>query len=95
MIVGGVVFAWSMIDRSPRPSAAAATISRPPLELLSLGHQQQADTLVVTGLVQNPRGATAALVGVEATVLAFGADGTLLASGRAPIDFGALAPGEE
>jgi hypothetical protein len=94
VIVGGAVFAWSMIERTPR-TPVAATAAQPQLELLSLSHQQQGGTLVITGLVQSPRQASAPLVGVQATALVFGADGTLLASGRAPIDFGALAPREE
>ena len=81
----------------PVPAAAGATAGAPaaaPLELLSLQHTQQDSGLAVTGLVQNPRsGAT--LTRVIATAFAFGADGTFLASGRAPIDFTSLAPGAE
>jgi hypothetical protein len=95
VIVGGAVFAWSMIERTPRAPVASTAAQQPPLELLSLSHRQQGSTLVITGLVQSPRQAAAPLAGVQATALVFGGDGTLLASGRAPIDFAALAPGEE
>ncbi len=70
----------------PAPSAS--------LELLSLQHSQQADALTITGLVQNPRGG-APVSKVSATAFLFAADGTFLASGRAPLDFTVLNPGEE
>ena len=65
-----------------------------PLELLSLRHLQQAQTLTVTGLVQNPR-AGAPLSGIVATAFVFGPDGTFLSSSRAPLDFTTLGPGDE
>lgn len=77
------------IDR-PVDTAVAGS----PLELLSLTHQQQDDALTITGVVQNPRRASVR-ANVEATALVFGADGTLLASGRAPLDFATLPPGDE
>jgi hypothetical protein len=64
------------------------------LELLSLKHAQQGDTLTITGLVQNPRGGMP-LSKVAATAFLFSADGTFLASGRAPLDFTILRPGDE
>jgi hypothetical protein len=64
------------------------------LELMSLKHVQNADALTITGLVQNPRDGVA-LSKVVATAFLFGADGTFLASGRAPLDFSVLRPGDE
>jgi hypothetical protein len=64
------------------------------LELMSLKHVQDGDTLTITGLVQNPRDGVA-LSKVMATAFLFGADGTFLASGRAPLDFTVLRPGDE
>jgi hypothetical protein len=74
---------------SAAPAAAGA-----PLELLSLRHSHEEGRLVITGLVQNPR-AGAKLTRVVATAFLFGADGTFLASGRAPLDFSTLAAGDE
>lgn len=73
-------------------SAGATTTA--PLELLSLRNAQEKGTLTITGLVQNPR-AGAPLNHIVATAFLFGADGTFLASGRAPLDFSNLAPGDE
>jgi hypothetical protein len=85
----------------PREDGAAAQESQtaaagqaPPLELLSLRHNQEVGALVITGLVQNPR-AGQPLTRVVATAFLFSSDGTFLASGRAPLDFSTLAAGDE
>ena len=72
----------------------AEAASGSPLELLSLRYSQEPDRLVITGTVQNPRGA-APVSHVVATAFVFGADGAFLSSGRAPLDFITLTPGEE
>jgi hypothetical protein len=63
------------------------------LELLSMRHEREGDTLSVTGLVRNPGGAAAR--GIIAVVFAFDHGGNFVASGRAPLDFVTLAPGDE
>lgn len=74
----------------PQGSAPGAV----PLELLSLHHVQEAERLVITGVVQNPRRG-AALSRLVATAFLFGPDGTFLTSRRAPLDFTNLTPGME
>jgi hypothetical protein len=83
-------------DSVPATSSQSAkqTTTGQALELLSLQHAQEDGTLVISGLVQNPRG-SAPLAGVQATVVLFAADGATLATSRAPIDFTTLAPGDE
>jgi hypothetical protein len=76
------------------PARSSGSTTPAPLELLSLRHTPEAGRLVITGLVQNPR-AGAPLTRVIATAFLFGADGTFLASGRAPLDFSTLAAGDE
>jgi hypothetical protein len=89
LIAGGVfVTSWS----SDSPSAAVKTPA--PLELLSMRYQRQGTTLTVSGMVKNPA-AGAAVNGVTAVVFAFDHKGAFVASGRAPLDFSALAPGDE
>lgn len=78
--------------QAPAPSATAAVAQA--LELLSLQHAQQDGTLVISGLVQNPRGSSP-LADVHATVVLLAADGVTLATSRAPLDFTILAPGAE
>ncbi len=90
----------SLSDTRTPPPPAPAAVQAPaaaeplPLELMSLRHLQQAQSLTVTGLVQNPR-TGAPLSRVVVTAFAFGPDGTFLASSRAPLDFTTLAPGDE
>ena len=57
-------------------------------------HQREGTTLTVSGLVRNPA-AGAAVNGVTAVVFAFDRNGAFVASGRAPLDFSSLAPGDE
>jgi hypothetical protein len=80
----------------PAASARAAAVSAQQgrLELLSLKETQGANALTITGLVQNPTDGTE-LSKVAATALLFAADGSYLASGRAPLDFTVLRPGDE
>jgi hypothetical protein len=83
--------------RSGAPAAStapAATATPRPLELMSLNHTRHEDTLTISGVVQNPRGA-APLVHVTATALVLGPGGKFLTSARAPLDFSTVGPGEE
>ncbi len=82
------------VGRETPATGASSTQSGGLLELLSLKHTQEANTLTITGLVQNPRDGVP-LSKVAATAFLFGADGTFLASGRAPLDFTVLRPGDE
>src|SRR5690349_7495962 len=91
-----------VLSRSKTPPATVgASAAQPstatdvsPLELLSLRYSQESDRMVITGVVQNPRGA-APISRVVATAFLFGKDGSFLSSGRAPLDFVTLTPGEE
>jgi hypothetical protein len=69
-------------------------LDSPPLELVSLQHTREAQRLVITGLVQNPRSG-GAISHVVATAFLFGPDGAFLTSSRAPLDFTTLSPGDE
>ena len=84
----------SSIDEGNPVSPAATARDVSPFELLSLRYAQESDRLVITGLVKNPRGATP-ISHVVATAFVFGPDGTFRSSGRAPLDFVTLTPGEE
>jgi hypothetical protein len=76
------------------PTAPHAGLQAPPLELLALRHAPQPHALIVSGTVRNPRGG-ATVSDVIVTAALFSADGSLLASARAPLDFPTLAPGDE
>ena len=78
---------------SPAP-AAASDRHAAPLELVSMRHAREGNTLTVSGLVRNPRGGSAT-TRVMAVVFAFDREGSFVASGRAPLDFTTLEPGDE
>lgn len=74
--------------------AAGSVLPSAPLELLALHHERKGDTLVISGLVRNPAtGATVARV--DAVAFLFDRTGSFVASGRAPLDFTTLEPGDE
>src|SRR5882672_2378874 len=89
LIAGGVFVSSRLADSAPAAAKAPS-----PLELLSMRYQRQGTTLTVSGLVKNPAGG-AAVNRVTAVVFAFDRNGAFVASGRAPLDFSALAPGDE
>jgi hypothetical protein len=95
-VVGIVVIGWNFsAAKAPIPAHSVASTAAPqPLELLSLGHTAEAGSLIVSGLVQNPRGA-APLTRVRATLVVFGTDGALQTTAAAPLDFTTLGPGDE
>lgn len=88
VVIGAIIGA-----RSGGASASDASSVRP-LELVSMRHQREGTTLTVSGLVHNPA-AGAAVNGVTAVVFAFDRNGGFVASGRAPLEFSSLAPGDE
>ena len=90
----GVAALTSTTTESPAGTTEVQTQTAAPLELLSLRHTQESGILTVTGLVQNPRSG-AALANAKATLFVFGPGGSFITSGRAPLDFTSLAPGEE
>jgi len=65
-----------------------------PLELVSLGHEQQKGALVVHGVVRNPV-AGSDRVDVVASVTLLDAAGGVLDTGRAPLRATQLRPGQE
>jgi hypothetical protein len=95
VVLAGVVAAAGYAGmKNAGPSAPRAAVQTPPLELLALRHAPQPDALIVSGTVRNPRGG-ATVSNVIVTAALFSADGSLLASARAPLDFPTLAPGDE
>ena len=85
-----------IVAMANRDSAAtpAATKEHAALELVSMRHTRDAGTLIVSGLVRNPREG-APRSHVSAIVSAFDRSGGFVASGRAALDFTTLAPGDE
>lgn len=77
------------------PSVSTAASGREvPLELLSLRHERREGLFTVTGFARNPAHA-APVERLTAVVFFFDDRGEFLASGRAPLDFTRLGPGDE
>ena len=93
-IFGVAVGLRSIGDVGGAAPAAARVTSAPQLDLMSLKHTQDTDAMTIVGLVHNPVNGPM-LPNVFATALLFDADGSFLASGRAPLDFGGLGPNGE
>jgi len=74
------------------PQAAAQERPAQELELLSMRHARTGDALRVTGLVRN---SGAAASSITAVVFVFDRNGGFVASGRAPLEFGTIAKGDE
>jgi hypothetical protein len=90
----------------PRPNAAQqaaspgsatsehAAVAPAPLELVALGHERDADSLTVRGVLRNPPGGEE-LSQLTAVVLLFNHDGGFVASGRAVVQAPKLEPGSK
>jgi hypothetical protein len=88
--MSGERHATSADERQPVASAQPVA---PALELLSMRHTRTGEALTVTGLVRNR--ATADTAPISAVVFVFDRDGGFVASGRAPLEFGSVAVGDE
>ena len=86
-----LVVAIAMNNRGAVEPAAA---DRRPLELMSMRHEREGDTLTVSGFVRNPRNGND-MAGVTAVVFAFNRAGAFVTSARASLDFPKLEPGDE
>jgi hypothetical protein len=87
-----IYFVSGQPDTAAQPARAA--VGNAPLELVSLRQAREGDTLTVSGTVRNPSEAPDRRQ-VAAVVFVFDRNGSFVASGRAPLDYQALAPGDE
>jgi hypothetical protein len=76
--------------RSPRQTAGAPASA---IELVSMRHVLDGETLIVSGLVRNP--ATSATPTLSAVISVLGRDGFVVARGEAQLDPVVLEPGKE
>jgi hypothetical protein len=85
---------WSSSRAASVDARAGAAATTAPLELVALKHRRDGERLAISGIIKNPSGAPA-VRNVTAVVFLFDESGSFLSSGRAPIDFTTLAPGDE
>ena len=97
VLIGGAVGA-SLVLFAPFGSQTApstAQVSQTlPLQLIALGHEREADSLVVRGVLRNPSNG-AEVDALTAVVMLFNHDGGLIGSGRAAVEASKLLPGGE
>jgi hypothetical protein len=96
LIVGLAMMGTKTVRRPPTATAGVATplaAKDGALELLSMRHERNGDALTVTGLVRN--GGSSPADRLIAVVFIFDRNGDFVASGRAPLEFVSLAPGDE
>jgi hypothetical protein len=103
VMIGAVIAFWTigrlMDPAADRPGTVAArgaatNGTTTALELMSLRQDMQEGTLTISGLVRNPRSGVPQ-ERLTAVVFFFDGQGGFLSSTRAPLDYRALAPGEE
>lgn len=91
LLLGAGFTVWSPARPLAGGTAAAGAAA---LELLTLRHVAEAGSLTVSGVVQNPKDGLPRRWTI-ATASALAADGSIVASGQAPIDVTTFGPGEE
>jgi hypothetical protein len=94
VLVVGLAITGIYVWNRPDMATAAAPAASVPLELVSLRHERQGDTLIVSGLVRNPH-AGQTITGLSAVAFTFDRQGTFLTSGRVQLDFPQLGAGDE
>jgi hypothetical protein len=82
----------SQDDRTSTAQTAAHDVN--PLELVSLGHNREAKSLTISGMVRNPASGHK-LEGLTAVVSLLDTKGGLISTKDVPLDYRALGPGEE
>ena len=76
-----------------RSARHAAPVKASSIELVSMRHALDGETLIVSGLVRNP--AATATPALSAVVSVVGRDGQIVARGESPLDPAMLEPGKE
>jgi len=76
-----------------RSARHAAPVTASSIELVSMRHALDGQTLIVSGLVRNP--AATATPALSAVVSVLGRDGQIVARGESPLDPAMLEPGKE
>lgn len=100
VLIGGVVGASLVLfspfgSPTPAPVLTQARASQTlPLQLIALGHERDADSLVIRGVLRNPSNGVE-VDALTAVVMLFNHDGGLIGSGRAAVEASKLLPGGE
>lgn len=95
LILGSaMIFLRTSSQETSVPVAQVAGHAIDPLELVSLGHTREANSLTISGTVRNPASGHK-LEGLTAVVSLLDSKGGLVSTKDVPLDYRALGPGEE
>ncbi len=95
VMLGGALIFLNTSASNDHAAASAATVGHAePLELVALEHARKTNVLTITGTVRNPMSG-AKVEGLTAVVSLLDRDGGLVSTKDVPLDYRALAPGEE
>jgi len=92
ILAAGALLAVGMSGGS-RASRHASAVSATSIELVSMRHAMDGETLIVSGLVRNPTATTTPAL--SAVVSVVGRDGRVIAHGESQLDPTVLGPGKE
>jgi len=92
ILAAGALLAVGMSGGS-RTSRHASAVSATSIELVSMRHAMDGETLIVSGLVRNPTAKTTPAL--SAVVSVVGRDGRVIAHGESQLDPTVLGPGKE
>jgi hypothetical protein len=93
MLGGALVFLNTSGSNQPEATASQADHAEP-LELVALGHAHEVRALTISGTVRNPAGGVK-VEGLTAVISLLDRNGALVSTKDVPLDYRALAPGEE
>jgi len=93
VVLGASALLVMGMNRGARPSPPIAAAAPSSIELMSMRHALDGETLIVSGLVRNP--STSATPSLSAVVSVLGRDGQIVARGESPLDPAMLEPGKE
>jgi hypothetical protein len=93
VIVGAGALLFAGMNGGSRPARQVATVKAPSIELVSMRHALDRETLIVSGLVRNPT--ASATPALSAVVSVLDRNGGVIARGASQLDAVVLGPGKE
>jgi hypothetical protein len=94
VLLGGALIFLNTSASTEHAATVAHAGRAEPLELVALGHAREVSVLTITGTVRNPTSGVK-LEGLTAVISLLNRDGALVSTKDVPLDYRAIAPGEE
>jgi hypothetical protein len=94
VLLGGALIFLNTSASNEHAGTVAQAGKSEPLELVALGHARETRELTISGTVRNPSNGVK-LEGLTAVISLLDRDGALVSTKDVPLDYRAIAPGEE